>query len=62
MVNHNNATSEPYKIMPLVFKLGKIQDSDFIFCAADSVNKTGIPAYLVISTVTSSAHRIPWVL
>lgn len=49
--------------MPLVFKLGKIQkDSDFIFCAADSVNKTGIPAYLVISTVTSSAHRIPWVL
>lgn len=49
--------------MPLVFKLGKIQkDSDFIFCAADSVNKTGIPAYLVISTVTSSAQRIPWVL
>lgn len=38
------------------------KDSDFISHVANSVNKTGIAAHTVISMVTSSVHRIAWIL
>ena len=38
------------------------KDSDFLFHAANSINKTGTPAYTEIYTETSSAHGIKEVL
>lgn len=38
------------------------KDSDFLSHAANSINKTGTPAYTEIYTETSSAHGITEVL